>query len=81
MVPEKEKQSLAFCLPCQPVSMSSRQNFTAVSEEALNHQILVELTASYAYMSMASYFGRDGVALAGFKKFFELSSEEVDEIG
>ncbi|KAA8498707.1 Ferritin-1, chloroplastic [Porphyridium purpureum] len=46
-------------------------------EEALNNQINVEYTASYAYHALSAYFGRDTVALPGFAKYFkEESSEE-----
>ncbi|MCL4159267.1 UNVERIFIED_CONTAM: hypothetical protein GTU68_029421 [Idotea baltica] len=39
----------------------------------------MELFASYTYLSMAAYFDRDDVALPGFKKFFEESSDEERE--
>ncbi len=55
----------------------ARQNFSPASEDALNQQIHTELTASYTYRSMAAYFGRDDVALAGFEAFYKKSAEEV----
>jgi hypothetical protein len=45
--------------------------------QALNDQINVEYTASYAYHSLFAYFDRDTVALKGFAKFFAAQSEEV----
>ena len=53
-----------------------RQNFHEECEAGINKQINLELYASYVYMSMAGHFGRDDVALPGFKKFFEHSSLE-----
>merc|ERR1712108_119375 len=54
-----------------------RTNFHANSEALINKQINMELHASYVYMSMAAYFDRDDVALAGFaKRFRENSTEE-----
>ena len=46
----------------------ARQNFSSLCEDALNQQINTELSAAYAYQSMAAYFGRDNVALKGFQK-------------
>ena len=45
--------------------------------QALNDQINVEYTASYAYHSLFAYFDRDTVALPGFAKFMEAQSLEV----
>lgn len=45
----------------------------------MNKQINWELYASYAYMSMGSYYRRDDVALHGFAKFFEEQSKEERE--
>lgn len=56
-----------------------KQNYSAESEAAVNRQINVELKASHAYLSMASYFGRDSVALFGLQKFFQKSSDEERE--
>lgn len=56
-----------------------RQNFAAASEEGINKQINLELYASYVYLSMASYFQREDVALPGFHKFFSKMSEEERE--
>ncbi|CAH1267447.1 FTH1 [Branchiostoma lanceolatum] len=53
-----------------------RQNFHDESEAGINKQINMELYASYVYMSMASYFGRDDVSLDGFARFFRRMSEE-----
>nr|QDP42482.1 ferritin [Sinohyriopsis cumingii]QYF11585.1 ferritin [Sinohyriopsis cumingii] len=56
-----------------------RHNFHADSEAGLNRQINLELYASYTYQSMALYFDRDDVALAGFSKFFKKSADEERE--
>jgi len=56
-----------------------RSNFHAQCEALINKQINTELNASYVYMSMAAYFDRDDVALAGFAKRFRENSEEERE--
>ena len=56
-----------------------KQNFHADTEQAINNQINMELTASYTYQSMAFYFDRDDVALPGFSDFFKHSSDEERE--
>lgn len=56
-----------------------RQNFHEDCEKALNEQINLELTASYAYQSMSFYFNRDDVALPGFHKFYKENSDEERE--
>lgn len=56
-----------------------RQNFHEQTEKAVNNQINMELSASYTYMSMASYFDRDDVALPGFSEYFKHNSEEERE--
>merc|ERR1719230_1220092 len=43
-----------------------RQNFQDTSEDLLNQQVQMELTASHFYLSMAAYFDRADVALPGF---------------
>lgn len=56
-----------------------RQNFHPDSEAAINRQINLELSASYAYLSMAYYFSRDDVALNNFARYFlRLSREETE---
>lgn len=62
----------------QTTAMASlaRQNYHQECEAAINKQINLELYASYVYSSMAFYFDRDDVALAGFHKFFKESSDE-----
>lgn len=57
----------------------ARQNFSKATEDALNAQVHAELSASYVYTALAAYFGRDDVALPGFKKFFEHNAEEERE--
>ena len=56
-----------------------RQNFHEETEAAINAQINMELTASYAYQSMGFYYDRDDVALPGFSKHFKKQSEEERE--
>jgi len=53
-----------------------RQNFHAEVEAAINKQINLEMYSSIVYLSMATYFDRDDVALYGFAKFFLKSSHE-----
>lgn len=57
----------------------SRQNFSEAAEAALNDQINMELYASYAYQAAARHFQREDVALYGFAKFFQESSDEERE--
>uniref|UniRef100_A0A2L2Z9R6 Ferritin n=1 Tax=Parasteatoda tepidariorum TaxID=114398 RepID=A0A2L2Z9R6_PARTP len=47
-----------------------RQIFHEECEAAIIIQIIMELYASYVYLSMSYYFDRDDVALPGFCKFF-----------
>jgi len=56
----------------------SRANvgFSKNCQDAVNNQIQVEYTASYAYHAMFAYFNRDTVALPGFAKYFEEQSLE-----
>lgn len=56
-----------------------RQNFHQETENAINAQINMELTASYVYQSMGFYFDRDDVALPGFSEYFKHNSEEERE--
>merc|ERR1711933_707818 len=56
-----------------------RQNFAEQSEHLLNQQVQMELSASHAYLAMASYFDRADVALPGFKQWAEKQSEEERE--
>ena len=56
--------------------MLAKQNFSSQAEEALCQQIAAELSASYIYMSMATYFDRDDVALKNVSKFFTKQSDE-----
>ncbi|KAM5298235.1 ferritin, mitochondrial [Ctenodactylus gundi] len=56
-----------------------RQNFDPDSEAAINHQINLELYASYVYLSMAYYFSRDDVALNNFSRYFLRQSREERE--
>jgi len=53
-----------------------KQNFHQDTEALINKQINLELYASYVYLSMASYFSREDVALHGFAKRFRDASKE-----
>lgn len=56
-----------------------RENYSVTQEAALNDQVNLELTASQVYLSMASHFSRDNVALPGLAKFFKHASHEERE--
>ncbi|CAG2104742.1 unnamed protein product [Medioppia subpectinata] len=56
-----------------------RQNYHQESEAGVNKQINLELYASYVYQQMAYHFNRDDVALSGFQKFFQDSSNDERE--
>lgn len=56
-----------------------RQNYHSDCEALINMQINLEMQANYTYTSMAYYFDRDDVALAGFAKFFRKAAEEERE--
>merc|ERR1719153_2188190 len=53
-----------------------RQNYHEECEALLNKQINMEFYASYVYLSMASYFARDDIALNGFADHFRSESGE-----
>merc|ERR1712080_193494 len=53
-----------------------RQNYHEECEALINKQINMEFYASYVYLSMASYFARDDVALHGFAGHFKTESGE-----
>jgi ferritin heavy chain len=57
----------------------ARQNFHTESEDAINQQINLEFSASYAYQALAAHFDRDDVALPGFAEFFLESAKEEQE--
>lgn len=44
--------------------------WTKPMEDAINEQINVEYTASYAYHALWAFFNRDTIALPGFAKYF-----------
>ncbi|KAK2116227.1 fts3-like protein [Saguinus oedipus] len=54
----------------------ARQNYHQDSEAAINHQINLELYASYVYLSMSYYVDRDDVAL---KNFAKISRKQHDD--
>ena len=62
-----------------PVATRTDLGYTAEQAKAVNDQINVEYTASYAYHAIWAYFARDYVALPGFAKFFGEQSEEERE--
>lgn len=53
-----------------------RQNYHEESEAGVNKQINMELYASYVYLSMASHFDRDDIALTGAAEYFRKNSDE-----
>ncbi|XP_059496682.1 ferritin, middle subunit-like [Stegostoma tigrinum] len=55
------------------------QNYHQDCEAAVNKQINVELTASYLYQSLMSYFDQDDVALPHLSQFFKDQSQEKQE--
>ncbi|KAL8176837.1 UNVERIFIED_CONTAM: hypothetical protein K2H54_039242 [Gekko kuhli] len=56
-----------------------RQNYHRECEAAVNRMVNMELYASYVYLSMASYFDRDDVALRNVAEFFRSQSREEQE--
>nr|GMD90705.1 ferritin-3, chloroplastic-like [Ipomoea batatas] len=77
--PFQEVKNDAFMVPITPQVSLARQKYSDECEAAINEQINVEYSASYAYHSMYAYFDRDNVALKGLAKFFKESSEEERE--
>ena len=68
----------SYPYPCLVVTIQSqvRQNYHEESEKGVNDQVELELYAFYTYLSMASYFARDDVALPGFSDYFRKASNE-----
>ncbi|XP_048338679.1 ferritin heavy chain A-like [Sphaerodactylus townsendi] len=56
-----------------------KQNYHPECEAAVNQLVNLELSASYVYLSMASHFDRDDVALSHVAKFFREQSQEERE--
>ncbi|KAG8433990.1 hypothetical protein GDO86_012375 [Hymenochirus boettgeri] len=56
-----------------------RHNFHQDCEAGLNRMVNLKFYSSYVYLSLASYFDRDDVALENFSKFFSKRSEEKRE--
>ncbi|XP_045146424.1 ferritin heavy chain-like [Echinops telfairi] len=52
------------------------QDYQKQCEAAINQQISLELHASYTYLSMASHFSREDVALKNFGAYFMRLSNE-----
>ncbi|KAI4356053.1 hypothetical protein L6164_000105 [Bauhinia variegata] len=77
--PFEEVKKDALAVPMSPQVSMARQNYADECEAAINEQINVEYNVSYVYHSLFAYFDRDNVALKGFAKFFEESSEEERE--
>ena len=75
---EEVKKELKL-VPSVPQLSLARHKFTDECESAINEQINVEYNVSYVYHAMFAYFDRDNVALKGFAKFFNESSEEERE--
>ncbi|KAM9578017.1 ferritin heavy chain-like [Trichechus inunguis] len=57
-------------------SSQVRQNYQQECEAAINRQIILELYASYVYLSMAYHFDRDDLALKNFATYFLRQSGE-----
>lgn len=74
---EVKREDLA--VPVSPQLSLARQNYLEDCEAAINEQINVEYTVSYAYHAMYAYFDRDNIALKGLAKFYKESSEEERE--
>lgn len=55
----------------------ARQNLSKDAEDAINQQILTELTASYTYLAMSNWLSRDTVALNGLAEYFRGQSKDV----
>merc|ERR1711942_352141 len=53
-----------------------RQNYHEECEALVNKQANMKLYHGYVYMSMATYFTRDDLALAGFANFFKKAYEK-----
>ncbi|XP_066146887.1 soma ferritin-like [Euwallacea fornicatus] len=56
-----------------------RLKFHKEIERALNEQVKMEFNASFTYLSMASYYGRNEVALPGCQGFFFIMHQEEHE--
>ncbi|XP_078666265.1 soma ferritin-like isoform X2 [Branchiostoma floridae x Branchiostoma belcheri] len=57
----------------------AKQNYHEDCEAGINKQVNLEMSASYTYRSMASYFNRDDIALKGVAGFFRHQAEEEME--
>jgi len=68
--------SVGFALGAKSKVQKVDVDYDREIEDALNKQIMIELRASYIYLAMAGYFGRSGISLPGFEKFFEEQSNE-----
>merc|ERR1711942_348439 len=53
-----------------------RQNYHEECEALVNKQANMKLYRGYVYISMATYFTRDDLALAGFSNFFKKAYEK-----
>lgn len=58
------------------VTSRCRQNFSVACEAAINAQINMELSASYVYQSMATFFAHDSIALPGLAARYRKEAEE-----
>mmetsp|Transcript_3424 Transcript_3424/g.6049 ORF Transcript_3424/g.6049 Transcript_3424/m.6049 type:complete len:272 (+) Transcript_3424:183-998(+) len=74
----KEFKGMIF-QPEQEGSSARVKFFSPACESAINNQINVEYTASYAYHALYAYFKRDTVSLNGFAHYFKSQSEEERE--
>lgn len=55
----------------------ARFNLAKECEDAINQQILVELSAGYTYLSMAAWLSRDTIALNGLAEYYRKMSADV----
>merc|ERR1712126_696742 len=67
--------TLSLLLPLKMGKQSQiRQNYHEECEALVNRQVNMELYASYVYLSLATYFTREDLAMGGFADFFSKTS-------
>lgn len=64
---------------CGDQNLKGRHGYHEDVEKGVSQQIVAELAAGYTYLSMATYFGRSDVALAGCHAFFSKMYLEEQE--
>jgi len=73
---ELGKEQLTMDAPTRLSDVTGYAITDANLQNLLNQQVHQELQACYAYLSMATYFDRDDIALPGFHKLFLKASHE-----